>query len=98
MQTAFSGFMAPRRFRGAHEALRQLRYEPALGSQHPAITLGELDSWAGQHCQAVSVPAMQTYIQLLSNFSSSNKPLAPNKNATAVFEDLARSAQARLTW
>lgn len=77
----------PHHFLDADQVLRELRYQPAHGSdaERQSTSLQQLLSWAGS-VDEVSVGAVKQYVSLLSRFSSRNSPLEPNIDPAQVFE------------
>lgn len=75
-------------FLGADKTLRSMRYKPAHGyaEEHRGTTLQQLLLWAASHCDSVSLAAVKNVAILLSQFSTLNRPLNPNKRASEVFQ------------
>ena len=70
----------------ADRALRDLRREPAHGSRSEIrqITLQDLENWAGKHCNPKAIRPIQQYARLLNQFSTSNRPLAPDLSGAII--------------
>ncbi len=66
----------------ADKVLRKLRYEPAHGSsqQRNSTNMALLIQWADVHIDAMALGPVKEYLKVLNRFSSSNKPLCPDKS------------------
>ena len=74
-------------FLDADHVLRELQYYPAHGTpaERAEVSLQQLLSWAGSF-DAISVGAVKRYVELLSQFSTRNTPLAPDIDPSLIFQ------------
>lgn len=74
----------------ADKYLRTLRFEATHGSkaQVKQTTQQMLQTWAGVHCKSAAVMPVRKYVQVLTKFTTSNKPLAPDRSPEDVFWSL----------
>lgn len=88
VQQSIPSFMPFAELLQADKYLRKLRFQAAHKSkaQINSTTLQMLQSWAGVHCKAAARMPVRKYAQLLNNFTTSNRPLAPDKVPSTVFE------------
>ena len=89
VQQYCSSYMPFEELLSIDKALRVQRFDAAHGSKgdNAKVTLQQLTTWAGVHFPAQAVTPAQKFMQVLSKFSSKNRPLVPDVKPVQVFQE-----------
>lgn len=92
VQLYCSSFMPFEELLRIDKELRLQRSDIAHGNnaENAKTALLELTTWAGVHFQPQAVMPVQSYVQVLNNFSSRNRPLVPDVEPVQVFQNVQR--------